>query len=62
VYRLGLLLTAATVLASADFNGTVVHVADGDTLTVLNAGHPVRVRLFGIDAPERQQAGGARRR
>src|SRR5579863_8851310 len=39
--------------------GKVVSIADGDTLTVLdhrNAQH--RIRLFGIDAPEKAQAFG----
>jgi endonuclease YncB( thermonuclease family) len=39
--------------------GKVVKIADGDTLTVLdddNAQH--RIRLFGIDAPEKSQAFG----
>ena len=39
---------------------TVVGVADGDTLTILSKGRPVKVRLANIDAPEKQQAFGAR--
>lgn len=39
--------------------GRVVAVADGDTLTVLDANNrQTRVRLQGIDAPERRQAFG----
>jgi endonuclease YncB( thermonuclease family) len=39
--------------------GKVVKVADGDTITVLVAGNKqVRVRLYGIDAPENKQAFG----
>lgn len=41
--------------ALADFSGRVVGVADGDTLTVVDGGRQVRVRLWGIDAPERGQ-------
>lgn len=62
---LGLLILAASA-AQADLwlEGRVVGVADGDTLTLLEsagrAGRPVmhRVRLAGIDAPERGQAFG----
>lgn len=39
--------------------GKVVRVADGDTLTVRTAtGEQTKIRLFGIDAPERSQAFG----
>lgn len=47
----------------ADFTGKVVRIADGDTITVLDqfkVQH--RVRLTGIDAPERKQAFGSRSR
>lgn len=41
--------------------GRVVGVTDGDTVTVLNPDNrPVKVRLAGIDAPERKQAFGQR--
>lgn len=37
--------------------GTVVRIADGDTLTILDRDHRQhRIRLAGIDAPERKQA------
>ncbi|MFO1281180.1 MAG: thermonuclease family protein [Burkholderiales bacterium] len=39
----------------ADFSGKVVDVADGDTLTVLAGTRSVRIRLWGIDAPEHGQ-------
>ncbi len=35
-------------------------VSDGDTLTVLSKGQPVRIRLHGIDCPEKRQAVGKR--
>lgn len=40
-------------------HGNVVHVADGDTVTVLlNNNVKIKVRLYGIDAPEKAQAYG----
>ena len=35
--------------------GTVVRVVDGDTITVLDERLPLRIRLYGIDAPEKRQ-------
>lgn len=47
--------------ALADLTGIVVGVADGDTITVLDADKiQHKVRLTGIDAPEKKQAFGAR--
>ena len=45
-----------TVL-SAEIRGKIVRVADGDTVTVLDAldGAPFRIRLDKIDAPELRQ-------
>lgn len=42
------------------FTGRVVTILDGDTVDVLVGEIPRRVRLAGIDAPERAQAFGAR--
>ena len=44
----------------ADFSGPVVSVLDGDTLEVLYNQHPERIRLNGIDCPEKGQAYGQR--
>jgi micrococcal nuclease len=50
------LLLALLYLTSADtLTGKVVKIADGDTVTILVRGNQFRVRLFGIDAPERGQ-------
>ena len=49
-----------TTVAFADFVGKVVAVKDGDTLEVLTDGVAVRVRLSGIDCPEKGQAFGQR--
>lgn len=49
-----LVLTVATALA--DVTGRVVAVTDGDTIKVLDAGQVQhKVRLKGVDAPERGQ-------
>ncbi len=56
---LGLALVASQALA-ADFTGRVVGVSEGDTITVLSKGKPVRIRLHGIDCPEKRQAFGKR--
>lgn len=43
---------------AADFSGSVVSVLDGDTLEVLNGHHAERIRLSGIDCPEKGQTYG----
>lgn len=62
-----LLLSALALspgLAAAEvLHGTVVEVADGDTVTVLDSARVRhKIRLSGIDAPEKHQAFGARSR
>lgn len=44
----------------ADFSGPVVSALDGDTIEVLHNQHPERIRLNGIDCPEKGQALGKR--
>jgi len=52
---------ASSVASAASLEGLVVSVSDGDTLTVLDEGNVQhKVRLAGIDAPEKRQAFGAR--
>lgn len=66
--RSGLALLLAGLLttlpvAATPWVGTVVGVADGDTLTLLAADRAThRIRLDGIDAPERSQPFGQRAR
>ncbi|MBA3967209.1 MAG: thermonuclease family protein, partial [Nitrospirales bacterium] len=44
---------------AADFQAKVIHIADGDTITVLNANNDqIKIRLNGIDCPEKAQAYG----
>jgi endonuclease YncB( thermonuclease family) len=61
----GLLLTCtmfgAVVVAAPTLEGQVVGVSDGDTITVLDAERQQhKIRLAGIDAPERRQDFGNR--
>jgi hypothetical protein len=64
-----ILRVIAVLLASAfaegraqSLSGRVVGVADGDTTDVLHDDRAVRVRLHGIDCPERSQAFGLQAR
>ncbi len=62
--KLAVLLAAALFCQAsiADvIEGRVVAVADGDTITVIDDGRkPHRIRLVGIDSPEKKQAFGQR--
>ena len=53
-------LLLGTPLEAADFTSKVVGVIDGDTIEVLNGHHAERIRLSGIDCPEKGQAFGKR--
>jgi endonuclease YncB( thermonuclease family) len=53
------LLSLATLANAQEFAGKVIAVMDGDTLLILRDGHPVKVRLAEIDAPEKAQPFGA---
>lgn len=57
-----LMLAIAPCIGQSDeLRGRVVGVADGDTLTVLDAGQQqIKVRLADIDAPEKAQPYGQR--
>ncbi|MEO6562213.1 MAG: thermonuclease family protein, partial [Nitrosospira sp.] len=46
----------------ADLTGQVIHITDGDNLTVVINDEWIRVRLAGIDAPEKSQPFGTRSR
>ena len=57
--RLWVLLVLALCGGAQAMSGVVTHVSDGDTLWVRpEGGRPVKVRLQGIDAPERCQPWG----
>jgi micrococcal nuclease len=55
------LIFLALLLSSAHA-APVISISDGDTLTVLNEGKPLKIRLANIDAPEKRQAFGQRSR
>ena len=55
------LLAFTSVILADELRGKVVSIADGDTITVLDADKKQhKVRLTGIDAPEKKQAFGAK--
>jgi endonuclease YncB( thermonuclease family) len=56
VLLLAVMALAAHDACAARLTGKVVGISDGDTLTVLDTSHePHKVRLVGIDAPEKAQ-------
>lgn len=48
--------------AQTSWSGKCVGVSDGDTIRVLNLGKAQRIRLFGVDCPEKGQPFGQRAR
>lgn len=63
VFLLLALVVVASPAAAREIHGRVVGITDGDTLTLLtDQRRQVRVRLAGIDAPERRQPFGTRAR
>lgn len=58
LYHLGVLLFSWFIVDSVAFawSGRVVAVPDGDSLKVERQGKLYKVRLYGIDSPEYQQA------
>ncbi len=59
VITLGLLVCLSLTAFAATLTGKVVKITDGDTLYVLDANYKEhKIRLAGIDAPERKQAYG----
>lgn len=55
-----LLLFLLAAAPANEFEGRVVAIVDGDTIEVMRLGRAERIRLHGIDAPERKQAFGRR--
>ncbi len=57
-----LLSVPSLSMRGADFSGRVVAVLDGDTIEVMHSGRAERIRIFGIDCPERGQPYGTKAR
>jgi endonuclease YncB( thermonuclease family) len=53
---------APLIVQAEEFTGKVVGISDGDTLSVLRDGKAVKVRLYGVDTPEKKQAFGTQAR
>jgi endonuclease YncB( thermonuclease family) len=60
VSTLGFFISSCPVVLASDFTCPVVSVLDGDTIEVLHNSHAERIRLNGIDCPEKGQAYGQR--
>jgi micrococcal nuclease len=58
VSTLGFFISSFSVVLASDFTAPVISVLDGDTIEVLHNHHPERIRLNGIDCPEKGQAYG----
>jgi micrococcal nuclease len=58
IFIVVLFCVLANVSAQELLHGKVVNVADGDTVNVLVQGQAIKVRLWGIDAPEYKQPWG----
>jgi micrococcal nuclease len=56
VYIFALVAVCFLSCVPVEQNGKVVKVVDGDTFDIVDENRTTRIRLFGIDAPERGQA------
>lgn len=50
-----ILLLAMLYASLFAFPAKVIKISDGDTITVLNDKEQTKVRLYGIDTPEKKQ-------
>jgi len=60
IFALAMVLLASASWAGEPYQAKVVGISDGDTIKVLHNGKQVRIRLYGIDTPEKRQAFGNR--
>ena len=54
------LIFPAVVSAQQTFTAKVIGISDGDTVKVLKGKDQIKIRLHGIDSPEKGQAFGTR--
>jgi endonuclease YncB( thermonuclease family) len=59
-FPIAVFLSLIPWLTFADFSGPVVGITDGETISVMHDGKAEKVRLNGIDCPEKAQAFGQR--
>ena len=58
-FAISITISLVNISTAGSLHGQVVGVSDGDTVTVLDANkRPNKIRLAGIDAPEKAQAYG----
>ncbi len=55
-------LLSANLLNAETLTGKVIHIADGDSITIMRDNTQYKIRLLGIDAPERDQPFGKQAR
>jgi len=60
IVNLALILFLVLPCPALGWSGKVIGVADGDTITVLRDKQPQKIRLYGIDCPEKRQPFGKR--
>lgn len=61
LFYIAIIIFHSTAMATPDYKAKVIGITDGDTIKVLRTGNEhVKVRLAGIDCPERKQPWGTK--
>jgi micrococcal nuclease len=58
IVALAAIIGVAGFVYGKELKGKVVSIQDGDTITILKGSEQIRIRLSGIDCPEKKQAYG----